>query len=112
MITTFLIFSIILKLFSLLRVFPQIGSFLEVFYKILKSSAQFTAFLLLWIVAFSFWYMIMGIKLDDPTSKGVNFYKDNSRVEILLSYFILAWKNSISGPEDPTDNFWTNLDAD
>ena len=61
---------------------------------------------------FALLYMIMGMKLEDEAGIRNNFYSDNSRIEILVGYLLLAWKNSIAGPEDPTNHFWTNLDPE
>ena len=55
-------------------------------------------------------YMVVGISLHDPVDEsGSNFYETHNRLEILQGYLLLSIKNSVSGPEDPTDNFWSRL---
>ena len=109
-VTALLIVSILLKTFSFLKVFPSVGSFIQIFYKMLEASQYFTYVFLLWILAFSLLYMVVGIKVEDPTSDYGFDYGKQETGAIFLRYIILSFKNSVSGPEDPTDNFWTNLD--
>jgi hypothetical protein len=76
----------------------------------LEASKYFTYVFIVWIIAFSLLYMVVGIKVEDPTNDGGDFdYHKEETVAIFLRYLILSFKNSVSGPEDPTDNFWTNL---
>ena len=112
-VTTLLILSILLKNFSFLKVFPSVGSFIQIFYKMLEVSKHFTWVFFMWIFAFSLMYMINGIKVEDPTADNNKFdYWKQETASIFLRYILLSFKNSVSGPEDPTDNFWTNLNWD
>ena len=103
--------SILLKIFSFLQVVPSVGAFIETFYQIMAAGYLFCGFFLMWIMTFMFLYMISGFRLEDETSyeSQETMYQRYNRLEIMQSYFILAWKNSVTGPEDPTDSFWTNL---
>lgn len=104
-----LIGSIILKIFSFLKVIPSIGAFIETFYKILFASQQFLIFFSYWILTFALCFMVVGIKLEDLTQPDGNFYDSHTTNQIIIAYILLSVKNSIAGPEDPTDNFWTNI---
>jgi len=107
--TVVMLVSILMKSFALLKVMPSIGSFTAVTYSIMGSTAQFLLFFFSWVILFTFLYMLVGIRLENPTQPDQNFYENHSRYEILQSYMLLAIKNSVTGPEDPTDNFWSRL---
>ena len=92
--------SIILKIFSFMRVYEKIGDFWELFMLLMKESSKFTLFFMMWIIIFAIMYQILGIDIDID-------YEDLSIREAFCYYFIFSWNNSVSNPSEPDDSFWT-----
>ena len=61
--TVFLLTTIIMKVFSLLKVLPSIGAFTAVTYSILASTAHFSLFFGAWLNLFMVLFMICGITI-------------------------------------------------
>ena len=87
--TVFLLTTIIMKVFSLLKVLPSIGAFTAVTYSILASTAHFSLFFGAWLNLFMVLFMICGVRIEHPTDEeGRNFYATHSRLEIIQQYLL------------------------
>lgn len=92
--------SIILKIFSFMRVFEKIGDFWELFMLLMKESSKFTIFFVMWVTIFAIMYQILGVDINID-------YDELSIRQAFVYYLIFSWNNSVSNPEEPSNNFWS-----
>jgi hypothetical protein len=57
---------------------------------------------MMWIVIFAIIYQIIGVNI------GID-YTTTSFKQSFFQYLIYSWNNSVSNPDEPKDNFWSQI---
>jgi len=92
-----LILFTVMKIMSLLRIYPKVGNFVKLIQMVFIDSMMFTTFFVGWIYVFSLMFQAVGIAIND---------EDYPEITNSWKYGLYSYRNSIGDINPPGYEYW------